>query len=1113
LGFEFIIIYLKFKKKKKTHETSKFLGLFRFICHLCSNQVSKLIQKKCRPCYDHERYVSRTPNKSESDDECGRNFGEENQQKYIDFLIEIFGEEKVFGALSKNRKFIIWDSNRSPTEALVKKCLKLVFTSETKTIYSNALIQTGRSGSDSLRSLEQTRQMMYPKTITIEPFGTFNLMRPATIRTLRRKMWVDVQTELTKRTIFEPKWDKQGTTYFHKQIDEFMFKHLQSLFEQNLMKVDDIFTSSNSSLVIYLSFSSDGSSLGSSTSSFHFSVLVSVVMDSCIWHKQGESMVKRPLPLLICNDSETVDMMFWVGTKMCEAIKIFHSCNNWIFDDKNGFERLYINNQHLQNLGQSEKRQNTNSRFVPVEFKVFLLNGDSKVQQVMCGSNSGKSHYRCYCCYRGSQEWNELEGSFSFQLPQRTISASFTSYKENWMDGNDEILKRITPRTSCILPRSFRTFSEVQNFMNEHNIWSLWVTIDALHVVSGHSKNLMDLLINLIPKYKSIELNSVLKKHCHVGFESKQHSGWKWRLIWGSFPVTWATVLRENSNNDLWILIYSWTKICKILYKSSSSRTVENWIKLVAWTLKHFCCWRKVQKSESLYFHLLWPHCIEQYWWMSFSETMTESHERTWVLLKSLWKNCASTKLSTKLMFERWVSYVDEHSARFHNRKSWISKQISEWWKKFNYNIHRVSVNLSSSEAFKLSEYLIRKSIPNRFYSINSDGHVTFDLKKLEQNDLPSLPSIEVTCNYFKNINLNQWKEQVEKLVHEHGLQDSPSSPILDVVTHDDPILQCDDGDETEERENRKAHLSGGSDSFLDKNPFELSPELNQNQSFSESSVNSDFLSHPTSSILITKSSNFCEIDMIEDEIDEDISLNLLSFLNEQLMDPEMIFKCETNLNKREKYILAKFFENCKENDVIIKNDYDYLNISSLQRLLGCDFFNEALINWYLGYLAHKFSKNSNLLILTSYWKLCQNYSPSFVSKALESNFDFEIIVAPCNWPFHWGIIGYNLKTKTGFWCEALGTYFLLDEHQKIFKNLLERYNFIEENQKIEFQRIDIPKQQDSWSCGVSTIKSVRCFCKKKKLEWNNDFNSVVKFKFNYLKKIIQDFSLKSTAK
>ena len=132
--------------------------------------------------------------------------------------------------------------------------------------------------------------------------------------------------------------------------------------------------------------------------------------------------MKRPLPLLICIDSETVDMMFWVGTKICETIEIFHDCDNWFFDEKKGFYRIFSNSyEYLRNMNQCEQIEVPKSKSIPVKFKVCLLNGDSKVQQVFCGTNSGSSYFRCYCCYRGSHEWHDLHSQAIKKIGKKEI--------------------------------------------------------------------------------------------------------------------------------------------------------------------------------------------------------------------------------------------------------------------------------------------------------------------------------------------------------------------------------------------------------------------------------------------------------------------------------------------------------------------------------------------------------------------------------------------------------------------------------------------------------------------------------------------------------------------
>jgi len=102
--------------------------------------------------------------------------------------------------------------------------------------------------------------------VVIDGIGSVKFPRPGCVRQIRPQLFEDVKTEVLKREMPSPKWEKQGTTYFHKPIHEWVFKHLQSIFKKKGMKTEEIFQSGKKSLVIYLSLSADGSRLGKSSS-------------------------------------------------------------------------------------------------------------------------------------------------------------------------------------------------------------------------------------------------------------------------------------------------------------------------------------------------------------------------------------------------------------------------------------------------------------------------------------------------------------------------------------------------------------------------------------------------------------------------------------------------------------------------------------------------------------------------------------------------------------------------------------------------------------------------------------------------------------------------------
>ena len=75
----------------------------------------------------------------------------------------------------------------------------------------------------------------------------------------------------------------------------------------SLQNLDDNQNHSRNTISIHLSFSTDGAKLGRSQNSKHMSVLVSILMNINIWHKEKEFLVRKPIPFLLVCDRENID--------------------------------------------------------------------------------------------------------------------------------------------------------------------------------------------------------------------------------------------------------------------------------------------------------------------------------------------------------------------------------------------------------------------------------------------------------------------------------------------------------------------------------------------------------------------------------------------------------------------------------------------------------------------------------------------------------------------------------------------------------------------------------------------------------------------------------------
>lgn len=210
--------------------------------------------------------------------------------------------------------------------------------------------------------------------------------------------------------------------------------------------------------------------------------------------------------------------------------------------------------------------------------KVLCIVGDAKTQQLNAGSNSGKSGYRCYSCFVGLK--NENEEVLWFDLtqggkpgkPSRTIPESYLKYRE-LKELEDEPALRPAPRASTLLPLGV-SFSEMEKFIENHHLWSLWVTVDPLHVVEGHSVELMKWFVTNSDDYEKKEMVQYLRDYCHSSFSSTARPGWKWRLVWASFPVTWYNVYSKRTiTYQLYTLGRSVVQSCTLHLKTETGKT------------------------------------------------------------------------------------------------------------------------------------------------------------------------------------------------------------------------------------------------------------------------------------------------------------------------------------------------------------------------------------------------------------------------------------------------------------------------------------------------------------------------------------------------------------
>ena len=647
--------------------------------------------------------------------------------------------------------------------------------------------------------------------------------------------------------------------------------------------------------------------------------------------------------------------------------------------------------------------------------------------------------------------------------------------------------------------------SEMERFMDDHHIWSLWVTVDPLHVVEGHSVELMKWIVSKSSQHETQEMSHYLVDYCHSSFSPTARPGWKWRLVWASFPVTWDAVYPTDSLAHQ--LVLTWSLCCGFMYSSAENRNWKGWFKFLVLALKHFILCREAGLKMSLYLHQLFPHLVEQSWWLPCSSALTETTEHSWVTIKKIWPHCHSATLKNlAFLFYRWVSY-QEYSVdwqRIEKVLSHVKRKCDEWRTsspcKFSISSNNETIQLNSeTELQTLVEYLKQKNLPEGLYSVKCNkttNEIKFHVARLDryQDSQVILPDFENTYQQGEK-DRQAWKQKVHDLMTNHV---SPSS--LCVPFYVDPStleseeeVEDENEEENDENENKDSideyddsflfqptfdreqqTVMGGSDTkstgpFTDSSDeIETESGNASSQSSSEKSSSDNDNDSGWESQTNSNDTELVDLDTFEYQIKR--TPDPLTFSMSFIQQNENVQQLQSTVKGTPLFssLNCLFNSSYTDKDTILVHSFDILSASSFKRFFFPEYMNDEQMNIGLWWLSCAFH-SEKVCILPSHWCRTQTpysipYSPSILEKS-------RLLLAPFNWVNdHWGVIGYDKKTRQGFFCESTGRFQVTNTAAQLqFLGLIPRFDK-SFSRSLNFNRIPIPVQQDSWSCGLYTL-------------------------------------------
>jgi len=340
--------------------------------------------------------------------------------------------------------------------------------------------------------------------------------------------------------------------------------------------------------------------------------------------------------------------------------------------------------------------------------------GDAKAQQTSSGNAaSGSSHYRCWLCATPNTSW--MSGDIT-----GLMSPNVKSVVDNAID----YLIGCTAR-GILRPDTFLQEATVQSLSNDltsNGLMHFDRFPDPMHVLENVSQTIMKVLMETVGSKIMKEVIQLMNKHTRITKLTGLIPAYRWRRIWGSYPVTWAVALKTAVYERQRTLIRYISLIASILYAKAEHRTAKSLLRLsgacfvVHRTLAGFTVTNTNEdesdgdseveeddekadvdpakgKSEGkgkgkgyikLSEHLLWPHIPMMYDCIDGYNVSTERHEYLWKAIRAI-KGAVDLRThnptAVRDLLLRIVVQQFERYHRVRKRDRELNTELKKWWK------------------------------------------------------------------------------------------------------------------------------------------------------------------------------------------------------------------------------------------------------------------------------------------------------------------------------------------------------------------------------------------------------------------------------------------------
>jgi hypothetical protein len=222
---------------------------------------------------------------------------------------------------------------------------------------------------------------------------------------------------------------------------------------------------------------------------------------------------------------------------------------------------------------------------------------------------------------------------------------------------------------------------------------------ETMHIVENISSNLLKHFRGMPALRGALRHGeTLLAEHANIHVLKPLNPAYRWRLIWGSSPVTWRVAFADWPLHLQMIdCLTMWTSIAM---SSPPERTPLAWLRLTCAAFIFARTADAIGLPWHLSEHLLYPHSVDFFWRAHLRHVATERHEYLWKPVREAFATVDrhNTNALATIM-RRLLAQLHVRRVMVRRRERIREGAFTKWWHGVEVQRHRIDPAVVGAEA------------------------------------------------------------------------------------------------------------------------------------------------------------------------------------------------------------------------------------------------------------------------------------------------------------------------------------------------------------------------------------------------------------------------------